>query len=179
MPSSDDESKQKPGARIYALPDPEPPRNLLELVRLVEAPEEDPPFSVDAIAVEEDTSLVLSADITVRDPQQHPIRLMTDLYAEQSNKPGELVVKGVNPVRLMAIVHDFEQDPSCREEWIAAALDRIFEECARCGFYSLGLEPLGTKHGRIPGEEFKQLLDTALRGAAPGELKRIWLIATD
>ena len=176
MSASDDGSEDKPGARIYALPDPAPPRNLLELVRLVEAPEDNPPFSVDAIAVEEDTSLALSADITVRDPKQHPIRLMTELYTERSNEPGGIVVKGNNPVRLMAIVHDFDQEPSCREEWIAASLDRIFEQCARCGFDSLGLERLGTKHGRISRGKFRQLLDAALRNAVPGKLRRIWVI---
>ena len=164
---------------IRGLPDPPPPQNLYDAVRLVEAPSDTPPFEIEAIALEEDTSLVLSADISVRDSKQHPIRLMTELYDEQSKTPGRVVVKDGNPIRLMAIVHDFDQDPSCREEWITSCLEQVFEQCARGTITSLGLECLGTKHGRLATEKFDGLLRSALQSAPPGALRRIWLIGSD
>ncbi len=179
MPASDDGPEGGRRAEMYALPDPPPPKNLLELVRLVDAPEYSAPFPVDAIALEEDTSLILSADIAVRDPKQHPIRLMTELYESQSKTPGSVVVKDGNPICLMAIVHDIDQDPSCREGWIAACLEHIFEECGQRAISSLGLECLGTKHGRLSRGNFDALLRSALHAAPPGDLRRIWLIGPD
>lgn len=166
-------------APVRGLPDPPPRQNLYDGVRVVEAPNDTPPFEIEAIALEEDTSLVLSADISVRDSKQHPIRLMTELYDEQSKTPGSVVVKDGNPIRLMAIVHDFDQDPSCREEWITSCLEHIFEHCARGTISSLGLECLGTKHGRLAKEKFDDLLHSALKSAPPGSLRRIWLIGPD
>ncbi len=46
-------------------------------IRIVAAPKDSPPFQVDAVAAEEDTFIVLSADPVVREPKEHPIRLMT------------------------------------------------------------------------------------------------------
>lgn len=152
------------------------PRNLLELTRVVQAPRASAPFSIQAIAVEEDTSLVLSADIEIRDPQQHPIRLMTALYAHQPRPPGSIVSKKACPMHLMAIVHDFDQQPSCRDEWITSCLDEIFNFCSRRKITALGLEPLGTQHGRITQTHFQQLLRHSMLANPPSSLRRLWLI---
>ena len=174
MPSWEDRKSARASPRVVA--DPPPPKNLFELVRLIEAPSANAPFPIEAIGLEEDTSLVLSADIEVRDPGQHPIRLMTELCADQSQLPGGVVAKKGNPIRLLAIVHDFDQRPSWREEWIRSCLDQIFEHCDKQQFVALGLEPLETKHGRVPREKFKELLHASLRAAPPSSLRRIWLI---
>ena len=172
----DDHNPENSRNRLRLLPESPAPINLLEVVTLVEAPATNQPFRIDAKGIEEDTSLVLSAEVQIRDPRQHPIRLMTELYEHQAKTPGTIVVKQANPVRLLAIVHDFDQDPSCREEWIKACLDEILEHCNRQRFESLGLEGLGTIHGRLSVERFQRLLHTSLHDAPLSSLKRIWLV---
>ena len=164
---------------LQVLPDPQEPKTLRDVVRVVEASRAHTPFAVDAIALEEDTSFVLSADIAIRDSKQHPIRLMTELYEDQPKTPGAIIVKQGEVSRLLAIVHDFNQEPSSREEWIQACLTRIFEECAQRHFVALGLEFLGTKHGAWSREDFERLFDASLHAAAPSTLRRIWLSEPD
>ena len=48
-------------------------------VRIIAAPENIPPFELNARAYEEDTWLVMSADPKGCEPEVHPIRLMTEL----------------------------------------------------------------------------------------------------
>ena len=155
------------------------PRNLLEHLRVVKAPRADAPFPIQAIAVEEDTSLVLSADIEVRDPRQHPIRLMTELYNDPQRLPGSIVVKNTCPTYLLAIVHDFDQQPSWQAAWIVSCLENIFEICAQRQISALGLEPLGTKHGRLGENTFLQLLRKSMQSTEPNSLRRLWLITPD
>ncbi len=71
-------------------------------VRIVAAPENRPPFDVDAIAYEEDTWLIMSADPKICQPEEHPIRLMTDLINAQPETVGSVRVQGRNPLRFLA-----------------------------------------------------------------------------
>ena len=97
-------------------------------IDIVTAPQSATPFEVDALAVEEDTWLIMSAEPTMGDLQEHPIRLMTDLIEARPKPVGSVVVQGRNPMHFMAIVHDVNQDPTCREEWVHSALHAIFRE---------------------------------------------------
>lgn len=136
----------------------------------------DPPFVPDAVVLEEDTSLVLSADPTPRDPGEHPIRIMTALYDHRPCAPGSVVVQGRFPVRMLAMVHDLDQDPTWREEWVCAALDEVLAESGRRGLRRLAMEPLGTVHGRLARERFMALLEQALARASPASPQEIWLM---
>jgi hypothetical protein len=164
---------------------PERPR--LELVggtarriALIEAAPSRPPFDVQAIALEEDTSLVLSASATIReDPREHPIRIMTALYDHVVHEPGEIIIKGRNPYRFLAIVHDLDQEPSWREVWVSQALAETLRLCDVMGITALGLEPLGAKHGRLPLARFRELLDAAQPAERAPRLQRIWLLRPD
>ncbi|MDY7037104.1 MAG: hypothetical protein SV375_13190, partial [Thermodesulfobacteriota bacterium] len=114
---------------------------------IVTGPQDRPPFLVDAIAAEEDTFLILSADTRIREPNEHPVRLLTRLIETQPETPGSVLVKGGNPLRLLAIIHDFNQEPSWREEWIRSSLECIFREIESRRLESIALPLLGTLHG--------------------------------
>ena len=146
-------------------------------IRIVAAPENSPPFEVDARAFEEDTFLIMSADPKVCEPEEHPIRLMTELIECKPETVGSVVVKGQKPLRFLAIVHDVNQDPTWKPEWIESALKEIFCKAEQHKLQSVGIPLLGTLHGKLEENHFVELLAQALRCTAFFYLKRLWLIA--
>jgi hypothetical protein len=145
-------------------------------IRIIAAPEESPPFEIDAIAFEEDTWLVMSADPKIVDPPEHPIRLMTDLIETKPEPVGSVVVRGRKPLRFLAIVHDVDQDPTWREEWVEAALKAIFKESEHRNLQAIGLPLLGTLHGRMEKRRFILLLSRVLKQTLLKHLKHLWLM---
>jgi len=145
-------------------------------VRIVAAPADRPPFMVDAVVAEEDTFLVLSADREVRDPNEPLVRLMTRVIETRPETPGSVLVRGKSPLQLLAIVHDLNQEPSWREEWIVSALDGIFREAESRKLRSIALPLLGTLHGSLEKQRFLVLLRCALERISPNHLKRLWLV---
>ena len=105
-----------------------PSRFAMGSVDIVVAPENKPPFRTDAVAYEEDTFLVLSAPAELNEPPEPLIRLLTKLREMKPEKPGSVLVKAPSPLQLLAIVHDLNQEPSWKEEWVAKALEGIFRE---------------------------------------------------
>ena len=146
-------------------------------IQIVAAPQDAAPFGVDALAVEEDTWLIMSTEPKIADPPEHPIRLMNDLHEAQPKAVGSLVVQGRNPIRLMAIVHDVNQVPTCRVEWVQSALTKIFQEADRRELRALGLPLIGTVYGKLVVAQFAGLLGQALLQAPIRHLRRVWLIA--
>lgn len=147
----------------------------LNSVRVVVAPEDEPPFDIDALVVEEDTWLVMSADMDIQRPD-HVIRVMTEVLETAPEEPGTIVVRGTDPFLFLAVVHDFNEEPSCTEDWIAAALDSAFHEAEQRALRSIGLPLLGTLHGNLETDRFLALFKEALDRASLGSLKTIWLI---
>jgi hypothetical protein len=146
------------------------------LYRIVAAPEEKPPFDIDAVAYEEDTYLVLSADPKVREPKDHPVKIMTKLIETTPETPGSVLVRGKYPLRFLAIIHDFNQEPTWREEWITSALSAIFKEAETRKLTSVALPMLGCLHGSLDRKRFFGLLRSAVAQSTQMHLKRIWLI---
>lgn len=147
-------------------------------IRIVISREDDPPFAVDGVAVEEDTWLALGvpSDVISSD---HPVRVMTRAWEARPEEPGTVLVKRGSPLRLHAIVHDLDADPSWKEMWVRAALSGIFEEAAQHRIRALRLPLLGTKHGSLPASRFMVLLRQALVEQAarlPQHLQGIWLV---
>lgn len=145
-------------------------------IRIAIAPKESPPFSVEAIAFEEDTFLVMSADPTVRDPKIPLIRIMTDLIETRPRVPGTVLVQGDSPVRLLAIIHDFNDDPSWKEEWIEKAFQGIFEVAERLRLRSLALPLIGTVYGSLEKKRSVQLLTQSLIQRPLNDLLFLWLV---
>jgi hypothetical protein len=146
------------------------------LYRIVAAPEEKPPFDVDAVVYEEDTYLVLSADPQVREPKDHPVKIMTKLIETTPETLGSVLVRGRYPLRFLAIIHDFNQEPTWREEWIASALNGVFKEAETRKLTSVALPMLGCVHGSLDRQRFFGLLRIAITQSQQRHLKRIWLI---
>ena len=137
-----------------------------------------PPFPVEALVLEEDTFLVLSAEPTVVDPPEEPMRLMTRLIETLPETPGSVLVRERDPVRMLAVVHDVNQDPSWREAWVHRALEGALQEAEQRGMRSLGLEMLGCMHGRLEPFRFASLLKSTLERMAPRRVRRIWLMSS-
>ena len=145
-------------------------------LKIVAAPKDNQPFPVDAVAFEEDTFLVLSAEAAVREQKESLMRVMTKLIETHPETPGSVLVKGKRPHRMLAIVHDLNQEPSWREEWVASALEGIFREAESRRLRSIALPFLGTLHGSLKKERFVELLRCALERMSPNHLKRLWLL---
>ncbi len=148
-------------------------------IRIVASPKHLQPFEVDAIAAEEDTFLIMSADTTIRETDEHIVRLMTKLIETEPEPVGSVLVRGKNPMKFLAIVHDVNQEPTWNEEWIISALEGIFRETERRNLPAIALPLLGTLHGSLEKERFVVLLQKTLEQASIDHLKRLWLIVPD
>jgi len=145
-------------------------------IRIVAAPKDAQPFLTEAFAFEEDTYLVMSADPTVRDPKIPMIRIMSNLMETRPRAPGTVLVQGNSPVRLLAIIHDFNEDPSWREEWIENAFQGIFDAAERLRLRSLALPLLGTVHGSLDRRRSVQFLAESLQHRPLHGLLFLWLV---
>ena len=145
-------------------------------VRIVAAPEGARPFRVYAMVFEEDTWLVMSASPTVCEPDIHPIRLMTDAINAEPEPVGSVAVRKGKPLRFLAIVHDVNQEPTWKEEWIVTALKQVFREGEKRKISAMGLPLLGTKHGHLDKLRFVALLAEVLNLFVFDHLKQLWLI---
>jgi len=151
---------------------------LMKAVRIVVAPEDRPPFNVDAVAVEEDTFLVMSeAGQELPDTDEHPVRIMTRAIEVRPVSTGTVLVKRGHPLMFLAIVNDFDVEPSLREEWVADAIYEIFRESERRKIQSLALPLIGTAHGLLSIERFLYLFHLILTKVLPIFPKQLWLIA--
>ncbi len=142
------------------------------------APEDCPPFSVKAIVEEQDTSLVLEPSDEI--PEYSDVRpLWYQANTQELQKvyhPGEVIVKSYNPIRLLAIVHDLDCEPSWKIDWIKAAIKNIFNLCAEKQLLSLALPILGAQYGKLKSAEFLKLLVSQLLLKPLDCPQRIWLL---
>ena len=146
--------------------------------RLVAAPKEKPPFKVDAMVAEEDTFLVLSADPVIKEPRQSLETMIEQANEIKPEVPGSVLVRRRQnkPLEFLAIIHDFDLEPSWKEEWISGALDQVLREVSVRNVRSIALPLLGTIHGTLSVERAASLLESALRRGSPAGLERLWLI---
>ena len=166
-----------------------PPLKLLRGYRICEtkvgrlhvaaAPRDTPPFPIQAFVFEEDTFLVMSADPAPLETKLPMVKIMTRLIETQPRMPGTVVVQGQAPVRILAIVHDFNQDPSWKEAWVESALRNALQESQKLGIRSLALPFLGTVHGSLDKRRFLQILAGALQESRLPYLNRLWLVVPE
>ena len=102
---------------------------------------------------------------------------MAELLKTSPLTPGSVIPTGKHPLRLLAIVHDLDREPSWKEEWITGALDGIFREAESRKLRSIALPMLGTIHGSLEKQRFLVLLREALERSSPKHLARLWLMA--
>jgi hypothetical protein len=106
---------------------------------------------VDAFVVEEDRYLVLSAESEILEVDLDGASIQTEVQNTSPAEPGTVLVKGRNPIQLLAIVHDLDRSPTWQREWVEKALVQIFREVNRRGIESLALPVLGSVHGSLFG----------------------------
>jgi hypothetical protein len=148
-------------------------------LRVAVAPPESAPFPVAAEIVEEDTWQVLGAGPDVEFPTEQPLQILTEVLSAQPLPAGSVVVREVVPLRLMAVVYDLNQEPSCRPEWVAAAIGEAFRIAEERAIRSLSLPLLGVRHGRLSTADFIHIMTDTIRERMPCHLHRLWLIVPD
>jgi hypothetical protein len=143
---------------------------------VVTAPEDVPPFPVDAVVAEEDTFMVMSAGCQLGNLNDHPVRIMTQAFAARPMVPGTVVIRPTCPLRFLAIVHDLDQIPTSREEWVVSALRTIFDEADKRRVRAIGVPILGSHHGSLNKPRFFSLLRPILGRTPFRHLQRVWLM---
>jgi len=146
-------------------------------VHVVVAPEHAPPFPIDALAVEEDTHLLLSSDGAIEEPEEEFYELVAAASETPANTPGSVLVRKARPLELLAIVHDIDREPTWREEWIASAINGVIEETEWRHLESVGLPLIGTRHGNVEMRRVALWLGRCLSRTSFRYLKRVWVIA--
>ena len=144
------------------------------------APENCPPFSIKGIVEEQDTSLVLEPSNELPEyNDSRPVWYQANtLELQKVYHSGEVLVKSYNPIRLLAIVHDLDCDPSWKIDWIKSAINNIFSLCDEKQLASLALPLLGTQFGKFKNKEFLKLLVNQLLFNQLDYPQRIWLLAS-
>lgn len=146
-------------------------------VHVVVAPEDQPPFGVDALAVEEDTHLLLSSEGVVEEPKESYGELVAAVSERAPSTPGSVLVRKSKPLQFLAIVHDIDRDPTWREEWIASAINGIVEEAEWRRLCAIGVPLIGTRHGNIETRRVALWLGRCLSRTKFRYLERVWIIA--
>lgn len=145
-------------------------------IDIVVAPKRVSPFNTDAVVEEQDTALILNEPEKISTSDNKPAWYLANKLETQSLiKLGSVIKRDGESLRLLAIVHDLDVDPSWSSEWIEQALNNIFKIGDIEGISSLQLPVLGSQYGRFNLQEFLQLLVIAIN-KAQGKLKKIWLV---
>lgn len=157
------------------------PGDLSQVVRIGNvsiqfSPKDRPPFPVNAIAVEQDTALVLDEETALNMPYTSLKQLGKEMERFSEPLPGSIVVQRGKPRKLYAIVHDLEQEPTWREEWVLAALENMLRLADQQMLPAVGLPLLGSNFGNLAPERFIQLLCFALRVSPPTTPVKLWLV---
>lgn len=146
------------------------------------APEANPPFPVDAVVIEEDTGLVLSAEVAVDfGKDEHPIRVMTDLLDFETVSPGSIVVQeGVGqegtPCKILAVIADFDVSPPVQEIWVRDALTSALRECDERILSRVAIQMLGTRYNASAESAFIEIYRDVTRELPLVHVRQVWLV---
>lgn len=163
------------GPRLRVLQGGLEARTVRNGIRVEVAALDAPAPALDAVVVEDDTWAVLGADPQLNDPGIPLEQALKDAESFQPWTPGSLVVREGQPVELLAVVHDLDQHPTWREEWIASTLEAVFTVAAQRGLRTVAMPLLGTIHGRLAAERALTLLRNALDAQTGGWPRKLWL----
>ena len=92
------------------------------------SPSQFAPFTVQAIVEEQDTALILGNTDKINDPGNKPAwYLANTLETQPLLTPGQVIIRDTQPLRLQAIIHDLDAEPTCNELWIFQAIQQTFD----------------------------------------------------
>lgn len=142
------------------------------------APENCPPFLIQALVEEQDTSLILHPSDTIPEyKDSRPSWYLANTQELQNvYNTGEVIVKSTNPIRLLSVVYDLDCECICHLRWIKIALNNIFKICQNRSITSLGLPVLGALHGNIDAQTFVDLLAEKIQHKESECPQQLWLI---
>ena len=115
-----------------------------------------------AIVREEDVQLILCAAAELRPVPEGLAEIERTAVDARRHEPGSVVVRAGRPLSMLAIIHDVDREPSCREEWILAATRAVFREAQWRGLTVIAMPLLGTVHGGLTAEQGLELLAAVL-----------------
>lgn len=142
-------------------------------VQLVVTTRQALPDVAQIMVFEEDTKMVLTVDKEMTCREEHPIRLMTEIYNSPKHSPGSLVVNGKS---WYALVIDLDSDVVCRQLWIEQVYEEIFKNIKTKKVIHAGMHLLGTKYGKIPTEHAVGMLLEGVKNSELSYLKKIFLV---
>lgn len=138
--------------------------------------EGDAPFEVDAIVIEDDTHMVLSADPAFKITHGSMKQAAARAANARTFELGCVVVKPGRPALFLAIVHDLSKEPTWTENSVQRALTSVFKEAESRKLRAIAVPPLGTKHGSLGDNRFMELFRTVLAGANLHYVERVWFV---
>jgi hypothetical protein len=142
------------------------PASFGRAMRAAEVPYDDLIERVEAVVVEDDTYHALCAEPVFAPVDDHPIRVLDAAHGSEAATPGDVVVRPGSPLRLLAIVHKLDEDPSWRESWVISAYQGVLREIDRRRLDSVALPLLGSVHGRLKRTRSYELLTDAVESSA-------------
>ena len=149
-------------------------------VEIAVAPAKFPPFDIGAQVEEQDTALLLDDSNEIRDPGSQPPWFFANKLESQSLlKPGQVITRDTQPLRLQLIIHDLESEPVCNELWIFEALQTALEIAEQKEITSIQSPLLGVKFGKIKPSQFFSLLIEILNRQRPPPIKHLWLTSPE
>jgi len=146
-------------------------------ISFFETPDTDPPFDPDAIVLEEDTSLVLTPDPTIRESSVSQFKALMDLYQLEEHEVGSVVLRNKVPLQLLAVVHNLDEEPSCSKQAVTLALAASLDLCEKRGLEQVAFQPLGCVHGKLDYSWFRRLLLAELAQREDQGLTKVWLLS--
>jgi len=141
------------------------------------SPSDRPPFAVDAVAVEQDTALVLDEEPLLYAPGNSLSEITSEMERFNEPLPGSVLVQRGHPKKLYAIIHDLELEPTWRREWVLLALGNLLRLAERQSLRALALPLLGCRFGQLESWRFIDLLCEALQQHPPTLRLKLWLVA--
>ncbi len=149
-------------------------------IEIAIAPVEYVPAEIDAIVEEQDTQLLMGMDAEINYPDEDFDTLIDQMLSGKSvRSPGQIIIKKTQPLQLKAIIHDINQKPSWKTEWISYALQQLVTEIENYNIKTLAMPLLGTIHGNVNENESIELLCDNLMSKQIICLEKLWLIAPD
>lgn len=128
---------------------------------------------------EEDVQLVLSTAAEIHLTGESLQELERAAVEAAGHAPGSVVVRAGRPLRMLAIIHDVDREPSWREDWIVAATRAVFREAHWRGLTRIAMPLLGTVHGRLAPQRAAELLATVLERPDVARPETLWLEGAD
>ena len=150
-------------------------------VEIAIAPNQFPPFPVNAIVEEQDTALILGETNEIRNPGDKPAwYLANTLESQPLLTPGQVIIRDTRPLRLQAIIHDLEEDPSCNELWIFQIIQQIFDIADTRAIHAIQMPLLGTRfNSNIKTGQFFNILLEIINRQRPAPINKLWLVTDE